>query len=153
MLPPLLLAGRFGGGSTTFGLLSYLSLKPTIRWRIQISSARSALPLCRRSLLAPAFAVSCLSRVANHSLFHWCPSRVFSFNLRVLPVGLQVFRLMNDEKVVDTFAIFDQDGSGSIDAKELEGLVQMLVPNPAPTIVREMIAEVPPRSRKPSNAR
>jgi len=54
----------------------------------------------------------------------------------------KVFRLMNDEKVVDTFAIFDQDGSGSIDAKELEGLVQMLVPNPAPTIVREMIAEL-----------
>jgi calmodulin len=54
----------------------------------------------------------------------------------------KVFRLMNDETVVDTFAIFDQDGSGTISSKELEGLVQMLVPNPSPTIVSEMIREL-----------
>jgi len=53
----------------------------------------------------------------------------------------KVFRLMNNETVVDTFAIFDQDGSGTIDAKELEGLVKMLVPNPSPTIIAEMIQE------------
>lgn len=54
----------------------------------------------------------------------------------------KVFRLMNDETVVDTFAIFDQDGSGTISSKELEGLVQMLVPNPSPTIISEMIREL-----------
>ena len=54
----------------------------------------------------------------------------------------KVFALMNDPKVVDTFSIFDKDGSGAIDAKELEGLVQMLAPNPAPTIVKEMMREL-----------
>jgi centrin-1 len=54
----------------------------------------------------------------------------------------KVFRLMNDETVVDTFAIFDADGSGTIDAKELEALVSMLVPNPHPTLVREIAKEL-----------
>ena len=44
--------------------------------------------------------------------------------------------------VVDTFCIFDADGSGSIDAKELEGLVQMLVPNPTPGLVKDMMREL-----------
>ena len=40
-----------------------------------------------------------------------------------------------DLSLRDTFAIFDADGSGSISAKELGGLLQMLVPNPSPGIV------------------
>ena len=31
----------------------------------------------------------------------------------------KVFRLMNNEAIVDTFAIFDEDGSGTIDSKEV----------------------------------
>ena len=49
---------------------------------------------------------------------------------------------MNDPRMVDTFALFDADASGTIDAKELEGLVQMLVPNPHPALVREMQREL-----------
>lgn len=54
----------------------------------------------------------------------------------------KVFRMMNDDRTIDTFAIFDEDGSGSISVKELKGLVEMLVPNPLPTLVAEMIAEL-----------
>ena len=54
----------------------------------------------------------------------------------------KVFRLMNNEAIVDTFAIFDEDGSGTISAKELEGLVQMLVPNPHPGLVLDMVREL-----------
>jgi len=50
--------------------------------------------------------------------------------------------MMNDDRTIDTFAIFDEDGSGSISVKELKGLVEMLVPNPLPTLVAEMIAEL-----------
>jgi len=54
----------------------------------------------------------------------------------------RVVRLMSDEHMVDTFAIFDADGSGSISSTELEGLVKMLVPNPSPHIVQEMVREL-----------
>ena len=54
----------------------------------------------------------------------------------------KVVKLMNDERMVDTFAIFDEDGSGTISAKELEGLVQMLVPNPHPGLVLDMVREL-----------
>jgi len=54
----------------------------------------------------------------------------------------RVVRLMNDETIVDTFSIFDEDGSGTISAKELEGLVQMVYPNPNPLLVNEMVREL-----------
>ena len=34
----------------------------------------------------------------------------------------KVFRLMNNEAIVDTFAIFDEDGSGTIDSKEVRSV-------------------------------
>ena len=34
------------------------------------------------------------------------------------------------------------DGSGSIEAKELRPLVQMVVPNPNPKIVEDMVASL-----------
>jgi len=54
----------------------------------------------------------------------------------------RVFRLMNDERIIDTFAIFDADGSGAIDSKELGGLIQMIVPNPHPQMVAEMVRDL-----------
>ena len=54
----------------------------------------------------------------------------------------KVMELMNDERMVDTFAIFDADGSGTISSEELGGLVQMLVPNPHPLMVKEMVKEM-----------
>ena len=54
----------------------------------------------------------------------------------------RVFRLMNDERIVETFSIFDADASGTISAQELEGLIQMLMPNPLPTLVKEIAAEL-----------
>merc|ERR1712216_185409 len=38
--------------------------------------------------------------------------------------------------------IFDVDGSGTIDSKELEGLIQMIIPNPHPMLVQEMVTEL-----------
>ena len=46
------------------------------------------------------------------------------------------------QRIIDTFAIFDVDGSGTIDSKELEGLIQMIIPNPHPMLVQEMVAEL-----------
>ena len=54
----------------------------------------------------------------------------------------KVFRLMNDERIVDTFALFDSDASGSISSKELDGLISMIIPNPRPTVVKEIAAEL-----------
>jgi len=50
--------------------------------------------------------------------------------------------LMGNDRVIETFSIFDVDGSGSIEAKELRPLVQMVVPNPNPKIVEDMVASL-----------
>lgn len=54
----------------------------------------------------------------------------------------RVQQLMHNERVLETFSIFDVDGSGSIDSKELRSLVQMVMPNPSPKLVEEMVSSL-----------
>ena len=51
----------------------------------------------------------------------------------------KVFRLMNNEAIVDTFAIFDEDGSGTIDSKEVRSV-------PFRSLVSHSRAWIGPRS-------
>lgn len=54
----------------------------------------------------------------------------------------RVQKLMQHERVVETFSIFDVDGSGSIDAKELRPVVEMVMPNHDQVVLDEMVASL-----------
>ena len=54
----------------------------------------------------------------------------------------KVQQLMQNERVVEVFSIFDVDGSGAISSKELRPLVQMAVRNPSPELVDDMVASL-----------
>mmetsp|Transcript_2014 Transcript_2014/g.5671 ORF Transcript_2014/g.5671 Transcript_2014/m.5671 type:complete len:327 (-) Transcript_2014:738-1718(-) len=54
----------------------------------------------------------------------------------------RVAKLMQNDRVVETFSIFDKDGSGSIDAKELRPVVTMVLPNYDPALIDEMVEQL-----------
>ena len=47
--------------------------------------------------------------------------------------------LMQDERVVETFSVFDSDGSGAISINELRPLVHMMMPSANAMVVEEMV--------------
>lgn len=54
----------------------------------------------------------------------------------------RVQALMQHERVVETFSIFDVDSSGTIDAKELRPVVTMVAPNLNEDAIAEMVASL-----------
>jgi len=54
----------------------------------------------------------------------------------------RVHSRLQDPKLIETFAKFDQDGSGSISMAELENVITMTHPLPTPGVVEQMVKEL-----------
>ena len=56
----------------------------------------------------------------------------------------RVQQLMQNERIVETFSIFDVDHSGAINSSELTALVQMVEPQATPQMIDEMVSAPSP---------